>query len=315
MLEVLSVTVPIYITIAVGFLATRFGLFSADNVRALGRFTLYIALPALLFRAIAQKPVGEIAHPAYIAAYLAGSIAMVALGYIVVRRVFGRDRSISAVSAMGMACPNSGFVGFPIMLLIYPSVAGTVLAMNMVVENVFIIPLLLMLAERGRGQEGHPLKVLANALGRLALNPLVIGLAAGLVVSLSGLPLPAPVMRSVDLFAQSSAALSLFFIGGTLVGMPVTGLAGRIVPIVVGKLLVHPALILLALFLVPHLGFAPIESPYREALILTAAMPIFGVYPILTQKYGGEGMAAVALLATTVASFVTISALLWTLAG
>lgn len=311
LLEVFSVTGPIYITIAIGYIATRFGLFQASDMRTLGRYVLYLALPMLLFRALSQKSVTEIANPAYIAVYLSGTLAMVLVGYVVVRKLFGRERMTAAISAMGMSCPNSGFVGYPIMLLTFPSIAGTVLALNMFVENVFIIPLLLMLAERAKGQEGHPLQVLAGALGRLVLNPLVIGLAAGLLVSLTGLQLPGPVAKSVDLFAQSSAALSLFVIGGMLVGLPTTGLAGRIVPIVIGKLLVHPALVLAALAAVPVLGFVPVETPFREALVLSAAMPLFGIYPILAQKYGEEGFAAVALLTTTVVSFLTVSGLLW----
>jgi len=311
LLEVFSVTGPIYITIAIGYIATRFGLFEASDMRTLGKYVLYLALPMLLFRALSQKSVTEIANPAYIAVYLGATLAMVVIGYLVTRKLFGRERMTAAISAMGMSCPNSGFVGYPIMLLTFPSIAGTVLALNMFVENVVIIPLLLMLAERAKGQEGHPIEVFGGALGRLALNPLVIGLVAGLLVSLAGLQLPAPVAKTIDIFAQSSAALSLFTIGGMLVGLPVTGLAGRTVPVVLGKLLVHPALVLVALAAVPALGFSPVQTPYREALVLSAAMPLFGIYPILAQKYGEEGFAAVALLATTVVSFLTVSGLLW----
>lgn len=311
MLEVLSVTGPIYITIAVGYIATRFGLFSAADMRTLGRYVLYLALPMLLFRALTQRPIAEIADPSYVVAYLSGTVAMVLLGYVATRRLLGRDRALSAISAMGMSCPNSGFVGYPILLLTLPSIAGSVLALNMFVENIFVVPLLLMLAERARGEEGHPLVVLRSALARLATNPIVIGLVAGLVVSLSGVALPSPVARSVDLFASSSAAVSLFVIGGTLVGLPMTGMAGKIVPIVIGKLVAHPLVVTGAIMLVPLIGLAPVESPFRDALILSAAMPIFGIYPILAQKYGQEGVSAVALLATTLFSFVTVSFLLW----
>ena len=60
---------------------------------------------------------------------------------------------------------------------------------------------------------------------------------------------------------------------------------------------------------------APIPSPLREAILLSAAMPIFGIYPILAQQYGREGFSAVALLATTVFSFLTISLMLWVMTG
>jgi malonate transporter len=178
----------------------------------------------LLFRALSQKPVTEIANPAYIAVYLAGTLSMVVLGYLVVRKLFGRERMTAAISAMGMSCPNSGFVGFPIMLLTFPSIAGTVLALNMFVENVFIIPLAADARGTRQGAGGPSVAGAGKRSGRLALNPLVIGLLAGLLFSLTGLQLPGPVAKSVDLFAQSSAALSLFVIGGMLVGLPMTGL-------------------------------------------------------------------------------------------
>ena len=49
----------------------------------------------------------------------------------------------------------------------------------------------------------------------------------------------------------------------------------------------------------------------RIGVVLTAAMPMLGIYPILAHKHGHEGLAAAALLGTTAASFVSISTMLW----
>jgi hypothetical protein len=38
---------------------------------------------------------------------------------------------------------------------------------------------------------------------------------------------------------------------------------------------------------------------------------MLGIFPILAQRHGHDGLAAAALLGTTVGSFFTISALLW----
>jgi len=38
---------------------------------------------------------------------------------------------------------------------------------------------------------------------------------------------------------------------------------------------------------------------------------MIGIFPLLAQRHGQEGFCAAALLVTTVASFFTISALLW----
>jgi malonate transporter len=44
-----------------------------------------------------------------------------------------------------------------------------------------------------------------------------------------------------------------------------------------------------------------------------AAVPMLGIYPILAQKHGHDAMAAAAQLGTTVASFFTLTALVWLL--
>jgi hypothetical protein len=44
-----------------------------------------------------------------------------------------------------------------------------------------------------------------------------------------------------------------------------------------------------------------------------AAVPMLGIYPVLAQPYGEDGPAAAAQLGATIASFFTLSGLLWLL--
>lgn len=310
MLAILAITSPIYITIALGFWLTRAGLFAKVDMRVFGKFIITLALPALVFRALSQRRFDEIFNPGYLLVYLLGSLLVLCLGYLWSRRVGGLDRTSSACRAMGMAASNSGFVGYPILLLALPSVAGVVLALNMIVENLFILPLLLFLAERGRGQH-RGRQIVLHALRRLATSPLIIALLAGMAVSLFAVPLPAPLTQTVNLFANASGALSLFVIGGTLAGLPLRGMGAQVWPVVIGKLVAHPLLVLLALALPPLFGLAGIGQPMRTAAVLMAAMPMMSIYPTLAQAYGQEDVSAAALLVTTVASFFTLSALLW----
>lgn len=55
MLDILSTTAPIYLAIAVGYFAARFGLFDKDGLRVMGKFVIYIALPAMLLNALMQR--------------------------------------------------------------------------------------------------------------------------------------------------------------------------------------------------------------------------------------------------------------------
>jgi hypothetical protein len=126
---------PIYLCIAAGFASVRLGLFSAADMRVLGRFVIQIALPALLFNALASRPLTEVIHPGYLLAYTVGSLALLLGALAYARRVQGKPLTESAYVAMGMTCSNSGYVGYPVMLLAFGPLAGVILALNLLVEN------------------------------------------------------------------------------------------------------------------------------------------------------------------------------------
>lgn len=313
MSNVLAITGPICIAILIGFAATRAGLFARADMRVLGDFVFHLALPALLFNALSQRPLGEILNASYLLAYLAGSLVVLGGGYLACRRAGGMGATVASVCAMGMTCANSGFVGYPILLLTLAPVAGVVLALNMIVENLVVIPLLLALAERGKGAAGHWREEARRGVVRLVTNPLILAIVAGVAVSALGWRLPAPAARVVDLFALSSSAVSLFAIGGMLVGLPLRGVGGAVAAIAAGKLLLHPLAVLLAVLALPYLGLPALDPSLRWAAVLSAAVPMMGIYPIIAQRYGQEDIGAGAMLVTTVASFFTLSGLLWTL--
>jgi hypothetical protein len=98
----------------------------------------------------------------------------------------------------------------------------------------------------------------------------------------------------------------LFVIGGSLVRLQVQGLRGTVSQIAVGKLLLHPlAMTLMVLWLVP------VQDPaLRQAAIITGALPMLGIFTILSQRHGHGAISAATLLVTTVCSFFTLSILL-----
>ena len=75
MTQILLATAPIYILIAVGFLAARSGLSKADK-QGFGRFVLYLCVPPLLSRALAQRKLGEVINFPFLVAYSAGWLAV-----------------------------------------------------------------------------------------------------------------------------------------------------------------------------------------------------------------------------------------------
>ena len=310
MIDILSITGPIYIIIGLGFTATRLGRFTRPDMGVLGKFVVNFALPALLFNSLAQRPIGEILNGSYLLVYLTGTLFVVGIGYFWSRRFAGLDSTTSTFYAMGMSCSNSGFVGYPILLLTMAPISGVALALNMIVENLFITPLLLAMADRSCGKPDRWYRAIGHAFGRLAANPLIIAIFAGFCVSIAQWRLPEAAVRTVSMLALASGALALFVIGGTLVGLPTQGLGKRVAPIVMGKLILHPLAVLTAIQILPIVGLPMMIPSLETAAVIMAAMPMMSIYTILAQIYGREEISAAAMLVTTIVSFFTISGLL-----
>lgn len=313
MSDILSITGPIYLCILVGYAAVRWEVFSKAEIRVLGKFVLQIALPALLFFSLASRPLGDVLRPGYLLVYTLGSLLVLLGGVWWWWKVRRHPLTESAYVAMGMTCANSGYVGYPVMLLLFGPLAGVVLALNLIVENLIKLPLLFTLADTGahEGERPRLSQIARQTAERLIRNPLIIGILLGFAVALSGWQMPSVLTRAVTLFSGGAGGLALFIIGGNLVGLQVRGMRAQVGFIAVGKLLLHPAAIWLVIGVCAWLGLPVPEGDLRAAAVLSAAMPMLGVYSILAQRHGHEGFTSAALLVTTASSFLSLSLILW----
>lgn len=308
MSDVISVTLPIFLLIAVGFAATRWGLTTKENIRGIGVFVVRLALPALIFRALSQRTLNEIMDAKYLGVYALGSLFVFAIMFVFTSFVQKKGLAASAMAALGSSISNSGFVGFPIAAMIVGPNAIVALSLTMIVENLIMIPLGLGLAE-SEARKGDPAhEILLFVIRRLTRNPIVLAILAGGAASLFAWTPPAPLFKAIDLLANASSAAALFAVGGALAGLSLNGLGPDVGRIVAAKLFLHPIAVVAAMALFPS-----IDPALKKAMIIFAASPMASIFPLLAQSYGGERHAAAALLGATVISFFTISALLFVL--
>ncbi|WP_028310863.1 AEC family transporter [Derxia gummosa] len=307
--DILAATAPIYLLVALGYAARRLGAFDTADARVLGRYVINFALPALIFRAVGQRPIEALLSPGYLFAYAVGSVATVGVGVAVTLRAGGKLDE-GAMHGMGMSCSNSGFVGYPVLVQVLGPVAGAALALNLVIENLLMGPLCLGLAQAARGEGGVGATLLAT-LRQMPKTRLLQAIAVAMAFSASGLALPPAASRAVELLANTSTGVALFVIGLSLHGEALRDKPGAILGVTAGKLLLHPLLVAGA-FLV-----GPATDPaLKLAGIGYAALPMLSIYPVLAQRFGLERFAAAVLVVAMTASFFTLSGLLaWMHAG
>ncbi|HZV11082.1 MAG TPA: AEC family transporter, partial [Novosphingobium sp.] len=265
MLSLIQIIAPVFLLIALGYGLGRGQVFSPDQVRGFGRLVLLVALPALIFNALANARMATVFRPDYLLVYGLASLGSFALGYGWFRRQ--ADVATSAVRALGMSCSNTAFVGLPILTQLLGAAAAGPVALNMLIENLVMMPLVLALVEAGRSRHSHPLRMAKTIAGGLVRTPMLIAIVLGGLFSVAGLALPAPAAKAVGILAGASAPLALMTIGASLAGVSLHGRRGSIAAITLGKLVVHPLLVLGVLMLVPVA-----DPQFHMAVLLLAAM-------------------------------------------
>jgi len=124
-----------------------------------------------------------------------------------------------------------------------------------------------------------------------------------------GVTLPDPLMRPIEMLRPVAGPVALFAVGGTVAGATsFRGIARPAILIALGKLVLHPLAFFGAAMMVPDL-----PADLRLAGLINAACPMMALFSIFGITFGRGVMTSATLLVTTMASFATISALLWLL--
>ncbi len=303
MLEVFNITAPIFLIIGLGWAAVRGGVFRFEELRGAAKFVMKIGLPALVFFAIAGKPFREVFNVVYLLGYGGATLALFVLGALLVR-LRGGDGTLSALGGFSVSFSNTGFIGYPLLAMVIGEAAAPYFAMNVLVENMFLIPLFFLLADSAGGQGRGRLKTLLPVAKNLLKNPIILAQFAALPFALGWLPLPGALLKTSSVLAAGAAPVALFVIGGSLVGLKLGGKLADILLLTLLKLAVFPLLTVLFLLL---LG-AGRDTLFAGALL--SCVPMASMVAIVHSQYGHEQRGAAIMLLTTVLSFASISLVL-----
>ncbi|MBV7378806.1 AEC family transporter [Maritimibacter dapengensis] len=301
MSALIEVILPVFLVIGFGYLSSwKLGL-NERAVDGLMTFAQNFAVPVLLFRAMSQIEIGDTFDPDLFISFYTGASIGFASGLLGARFLFGRPWPDSVAIGFATLFSNGVLLGLPITERAYGSGA---LASNFAIISIhapfcYLVGVTAMeIVRSGGGGILRPLKQVARTMTR---NPLVIAIALGLAVNLSGLTLPLPVRDAVNLVAGASLPAALFGLGGVLRTYRPEGDFRVVLWIMAVSLVLHPAV---------TWGLGQMLNLTTEQLrsaVLTASMAP-GVNAFLfASLYGvGKRVAATAVLAATASSLLTI---------
>jgi hypothetical protein len=295
----------VFSLVALGYLAGLTGYLKPASGEGISEFAVNVAMPLLLFQTMVKSDFHGVTPWSLWGAYFAAAAITWAAGHLVMTRLFGRDARAGIVGGVSSAYSNVVLLGAPFILGIFGASGFEVLSLLVSVHLPIMMMASIVLFEmfgRGSSETVHPLRVIKSFLRRLFINPLIIGILAGLAWRLTGAPLPDLVERLVDTLADTAGPVALFAMGLSLRRF---GISGNIRPALALsglKLFLMPALVLVFVWL---LGLPPLTA---KVAVVAAALPSgINSYLIAVQFNTGQALASNQMTLATASAVVTTS--------
>jgi len=308
-LATLTILLPIFGLMLAGFLARRHGALGPAAASELNRFVVWLALPALLFDILAHASWATLYQPGFIESF--GVATGLVFAFVMACRLLaGRPLADASIDAISASYSNTGYVGFPLLLLVFGRDSRTAATIATIFVVCVLFGVAVMLIETGLQEEKRGAATLLKVALAIVRNPLICVPAAGVVFAAAHWELNAGIETLLKLLGAAASPCALVCMGAFLAEKRPAGAARadlRAPLLLAGtKLVVLP---LLTWWLAVDVFGVP--DAWANMAVLLAALPT-GTGPfMLAEFYRREaGVTSRTILLSTLASLVTLSVLL-----
>jgi hypothetical protein len=294
----LTLVAPVFLIVALGYFLKRIGVINENFVSVSSKIVFTISLPALIFLEVSSIHLEEILNVNLILFVYAGTLVTFAAVWITAG-FFTRAGKDKASFIQGSFRGNFAIVGLAIIVNYYGidnlGKASLVLAFTIPLYNILsVIALTVPLKEKEHKY--------SNTFFEILKNPLIIAVFAAIPFSYFGIIIPGFLKTSIGYLSALALPLALVGIGGFLSFSDITKESSLTVISTILKLLVFPAIMTFAAYL---LDFRGIDL---GIIFILFACPTAIASFIMAEAMGANSrLAGNILLLTTLVSVITIT--------
>lgn len=306
MADIILVTLPVFALLALGYLTTFWPVFDASTGKVLAAFVYWLAIPALLVRALSRIELPATLPTGQLLAYLGGVAVTFGLSIAIARARGERDVVKLGILGFSGSFGNTLLLGTPIVLTAFGEQAVLPFFLVMTFDSLFLFAAVTAVCELGRGGSVGLRNLPRAIVERLLTNPVMVAMLVGIAMNMGGIGLPRGVDRFVDLLSGAAVPCALVATGAALRNYRIEGSRLDAVVLTSLKLLLQPLLVwTLAtyVFVVPAI--------WTAVATVAAGMPVGVNAYIFANRYDrGQAATAAAILLSTLVSVLTVTTLI-----
>jgi hypothetical protein len=297
---------PFFGLIGLGFFCGKVVRQPESGLAWMQFFLIYVALPCLFYRLIADKPLDQLANWPFIAATTLSTFCAFALSFAAGWR-YTKDMPQSVMQGVAGSYSNIGYMGPPLILSAMGQTASAPVVLIFVFDTLLLFSIVPLLMSVAGLDKLSLMATIRRILWRVATHPFNLATALAIAASYLHLELPAALNQMVTWLSGSAAPCALFLLGVTVAMRPLGRIPAEVPALVVIKLILHPILLWVVLSALGDFG----RTWTYAAVTMAALPPALNIFVISTQYNVGVERASACVLIGTLASMVTLTGVLY----
>lgn len=307
LINLFNLVAPFFGLILLGFAVGRYKRLPEEGLAWLQYFLIFIALPCLFYRLIADKPLSELSNWGFVVATTLSTYCAFALSFAVGLKYTRGDMPQSVMQGVAGSYSNIGYMGPPLILAALGPSASAPVVLIFVFDNILLFSLIPFLMAVAGVEKKSLLATGADVAWKVVTHPFNVATVLGVAAAYAQFQLPTALDKMTLWLSQAAAPCALFLLGVTVALRPLKAIPGEVPLLVVIKLVLHP---LLVWVLLSVLGNFP-DNWIFAAVIMAALPPALNIFVISTQYNVGVERASACILVGTLVSMVTLTGFLW----
>lgn len=301
--QIISILLPFFGLIGLGYAAGRWRNTPAGGVAWLNFFVFYFALPSLFFQTVAQAPIDQLTSWSFILTTTFGTYCTFAIAFSIAALINRGNIPESTIQGLVGSYSNSGYMAPGLALAAFGTAAAIPTALIFSFDNAMLLALVPLMMALGSTERTDPVEILLRAGRSIFLHPFIIAIAAGFAAAASGLQPPHAINALLTLLRSAAIPCALFALGLGLASRRPRRVGVELPILIATKLFVHPTVVYLLLSWIG--GFDPV---WIYTAVLIAALPPAANVFLLARRYRANiELASTGLLVATFLSMLTVT--------
>ena len=208
-----NLVAPFFGLILLGFVIGRWKRLPEAGLVWLQFFLIYVALPPLFYRLIADKPVTELANGRFILATTLSTFLVFMLSLAVGLRATRGDLPQAVMQGVAGSYSNIGYMGPPLLLAALGPGASAPLVLIFVFDSLLLFSIIPFLMALAGVEKRSPLETARRVAWQVATHPFNVATLLGVLVNVTNVRLPVVIAESASTLGQASIPCMLVILG------------------------------------------------------------------------------------------------------